>query len=106
MQRATHRKTEKERKLAVRRGGGREPNQTTARKPGPPSSRQKSRGNEKLTYHIVYVFVFDLYTASQDGDDEAALEDFKAAAGLGSGYAKSMLVEMNPYAAMCNAMLR
>jgi hypothetical protein len=45
-------------------------------------------------------------TASQDGDEDAALEDFKAAAGLGSGYAKSMLVEMNPYAAMCNAMLR
>jgi hypothetical protein len=56
-----------------------------------------------LTYCLI---IFDLYTASQDGDEEAALEDFKAAAGLGSGYAKSMLVEMNPYAAMCNAMLR
>jgi hypothetical protein len=42
----------------------------------------------------------------KDGQDEAALEDFKAAAALGSGFAKSMLVEMNPYAAMCNAMLR
>ena len=32
--------------------------------------------------------------------------DFQAAASEGSGFAKSMLVEMNPYAAMCNAMLR
>jgi hypothetical protein len=69
----------------------------------PPSSRLKSRGIEKLTY---CGFMFDLYTVLQDGNEEAALEDFKAAAGLGSGYAKSMLVEMNPYAAMCNAMLR
>ena len=34
------------------------------------------------------------------------MADFKLAAEEGSGFAKSMLVEMNPYAAMCNAMLR
>ena len=34
------------------------------------------------------------------------MTDFKAAAKEGSGFAKSMLVEMNPYAAMCNAMLK
>jgi hypothetical protein len=56
--------------------------------------------------NLIFFFISVTSTASQDGDEEAALEDFKAAAGLGSGYAKSMLVEMNPYAAMCNAMLR
>lgn len=40
------------------------------------------------------------------GHDDSAIEDFKEAANLGSGFAKSMLVEMNPYAAMCNAMLK
>ena len=34
------------------------------------------------------------------------MSDFQLAASEGSGFAKSMLVEMNPYAAMCNAMLR
>ena len=34
------------------------------------------------------------------------MDDFRAAAALGSGFAKSKLVELNPYAAMCNAMLR
>jgi hypothetical protein len=67
------------------------------------SAKRKSKEKETLKYCLL---CFDLYTASQDGNEEAALEDFKAAAGLGSGYAKSMLVEMNPYAAMCNAMLR
>jgi len=42
----------------------------------------------------------------KDGQDEAAMDDFRSAAALGSGFAKSMLVELNPYAAMCNAMLR
>jgi len=42
----------------------------------------------------------------KEGHDDAALSDFSAAAKLGSGFAQSMLVEMNPYAAMCNAMLR
>ena len=42
----------------------------------------------------------------QEGRDDDALTDFKAAASEGSGFAKTMLVEMNPYAAMCNAMLR
>lgn len=41
----------------------------------------------------------------KEGRDDEAMEDFKAAAALGSGFAKTMLVQMNPYAAMCNAML-
>merc|ERR1711892_194706 len=42
----------------------------------------------------------------KEGRDDDALTDFKAAADEGSGFAKSMMVEMNPYAAMCNAMLK
>merc|ERR1711936_35793 len=42
----------------------------------------------------------------KEGRDDDALNDFKSAAEEGSGFAKSMMVEMNPYAAMCNAMLR
>ncbi|XP_017841375.2 tetratricopeptide repeat protein 36 homolog [Drosophila busckii] len=37
---------------------------------------------------------------------EAAREDFEAAAQLGSKFAKEQLVEINPYAALCNQMLR
>ncbi|XP_001605177.1 tetratricopeptide repeat protein 36 [Nasonia vitripennis] len=37
--------------------------------------------------------------------DDEAREDFAKAAEQGSGFAKSQLVAMNPYAAMCNAML-
>merc|ERR1719481_838256 len=42
----------------------------------------------------------------REGRDDDAMDDFKIAAENGSGFAKAMLVEMNPYAAMCNAMLR
>jgi len=42
----------------------------------------------------------------KDGRDDEASADFKSAADLGSAFAKSMLVELNPYAAMCNAMLK
>merc|ERR1712060_23121 len=42
----------------------------------------------------------------KEGRDDDAMEDFKKAAKNGSGFAKAMVVEMNPYAAMCNAMLR
>lgn len=38
--------------------------------------------------------------------DDEAKEDFIRAAKAGSSFAKSQLVAMNPYAAMCNAMLR
>jgi len=38
-------------------------------------------------------------------DDCAAKSDFEAAARLGSDFAKTQLVAMNPYAAMCNKML-
>lgn len=39
------------------------------------------------------------------GQDQEALADFKEAAGLGSQFAKNQLVQMNPYAALCNRML-
>jgi len=42
----------------------------------------------------------------REGRDDDAMDDFKIAAENGSGFAKAMLVEMNPYAAMCNAMLK
>ncbi|XP_046390252.1 tetratricopeptide repeat protein 36 isoform X1 [Ischnura elegans] len=41
----------------------------------------------------------------KDGKDEEAKKDFEDAAALGSEFAKSQLVEMNPYAALCNKML-
>lgn len=37
---------------------------------------------------------------------EEAKQDFEIAASLGSQFAKSQLVELNPYAALCNQMLR
>lgn len=40
-----------------------------------------------------------------EGDSDAALEDFKMAANLGSEFAKTQVVLLNPYAAMCNQML-
>ncbi|GAB6019937.1 Tetratricopeptide repeat protein 36 [Chamberlinius hualienensis] len=39
------------------------------------------------------------------GKDEAAQTDFEAAAMLGNSFAKSMTVQLNPYAALCNQML-
>lgn len=42
----------------------------------------------------------------KDGLDEDAIKDFQAAAQLGSRFAKSFLVQLNPYAAMCNKMLK
>ncbi|XP_075694997.1 tetratricopeptide repeat protein 36 isoform X2 [Rhinoderma darwinii] len=40
------------------------------------------------------------------GSDEAAREDFQRAAQLGSDFARQQLVQLNPYAALCNRMLR
>lgn len=40
-----------------------------------------------------------------EGDDDLALHDFKKAAALGGEFARSQVVLMNPYAAMCNQML-
>lgn len=40
-----------------------------------------------------------------NGNEDKALEDFTKAAELGSAFAKSMVVQLNPYAAMCNRML-
>ncbi|XP_052860557.1 tetratricopeptide repeat protein 36 homolog [Anopheles cruzii] len=37
---------------------------------------------------------------------DGAREDFEAAARLGSHFARTQLIEMNPYAALCNQMLR
>lgn len=39
------------------------------------------------------------------GKKAEAIEDFKIAASLGSGFAKAILTQLNPYAAMCNQML-
>ncbi|XP_063605475.1 tetratricopeptide repeat protein 36 homolog [Penaeus indicus] len=39
------------------------------------------------------------------GNDDLAREDFQAASNLGSEFAKAQLVQMNPYAALCNKML-
>ncbi|XP_075134914.1 tetratricopeptide repeat protein 36 [Leptodactylus fuscus] len=41
-----------------------------------------------------------------NGDDEGAREDFQRAAQLGSDFARQQLVVLNPYAALCNRMLR
>lgn len=38
--------------------------------------------------------------------NDQAKEDFRRAAMAGSKFAKAQLVALNPYAAMCNAMLR
>ena len=42
----------------------------------------------------------------RNGREQEAMSDFNSAAELGSGWAKSVLVELNPYAAMCNKMLK
>ncbi|XP_041030209.1 tetratricopeptide repeat protein 36 [Carcharodon carcharias] len=39
------------------------------------------------------------------GQDQEALQDFRQAADLGNGFAKSQVTLMNPYAALCNRML-
>ena len=39
------------------------------------------------------------------GDDDQAFQDFDAAAGLGSTFARIEAAKVNPYAKMCNAML-
>jgi Tfp pilus assembly protein PilF len=39
------------------------------------------------------------------GEEESAREDYGKAAEMGSKLAKSQLVALNPYAAMCNQML-
>ncbi|XP_069683675.1 tetratricopeptide repeat protein 36 [Periplaneta americana] len=41
----------------------------------------------------------------KDGNDDLARKDFEVAAKLGSQFAKMQLVELNPYAALCNQML-
>ncbi|XP_069805086.1 tetratricopeptide repeat protein 36 [Dendropsophus ebraccatus] len=40
------------------------------------------------------------------GNDEAAREDFHKAAKLGSEFARQQLAQLNPYAALCNSMLK
>jgi len=39
------------------------------------------------------------------GNDDAALKDFEMGARHGNKFAKSMAIQCNPYAAMCNKML-
>lgn len=40
-----------------------------------------------------------------EGRTNSALQDFHSAAKLGSNFAKTMLIQLNPYAALCNQML-
>lgn len=42
----------------------------------------------------------------RNGNDEQAKKDFEEASDLGSEFAKAVLVEMNPFAALCNKMLK
>merc|ERR1711862_232144 len=42
----------------------------------------------------------------RNGNDEQAKKDFEKASDLGSEFAKVVLVEMNPFAALCNKMLK
>jgi hypothetical protein len=42
----------------------------------------------------------------KQGDEDGARTDFDRAAQLGSKFARSQLVELNPYAALCNQMLK
>ncbi|KAF2893708.1 hypothetical protein ILUMI_12465 [Ignelater luminosus] len=42
----------------------------------------------------------------KEGKIDLAREDFNEAAKLGSHFAKNQLIELNPYAALCNQMLR
>ena len=39
-------------------------------------------------------------------NNQSALEDFQAAAKLGSKFAQAEATKLNPYAALCNAMLK
>lgn len=39
-------------------------------------------------------------------NEDLAREDFKQAVSLGSDFARNQLVELNPYAALCNQMLQ
>lgn len=41
----------------------------------------------------------------KEGRNDLAKQDFHAAAELGSKFAKGQLIELNPYAALCNQML-
>jgi tetratricopeptide (TPR) repeat protein len=42
----------------------------------------------------------------KQGDEDGARADFEVAAQLGSKFARNQLVELNPYAALCNQMLK
>ena len=42
----------------------------------------------------------------REGRNEEARQDFEKASEMGSNFAKSALTAMNPYAAMCNQMLK
>ncbi|KAL9703321.1 hypothetical protein quinque_006839 [Culex quinquefasciatus] len=42
----------------------------------------------------------------KNNDTEGARQDFEQAAKLGSNFARTQMIELNPYAALCNQMLR
>ncbi|XP_031354339.1 tetratricopeptide repeat protein 36 homolog [Photinus pyralis] len=63
-----------------------------------------SKNSQKRTLCQAYCQRGLLYR--KDEKIELAKEDFEKAASLGSLFAKNQLIELNPYAALCNQMLR
>ena len=63
----------------------------------------KSRGKGKAAKQA---FVQRGLINRRNGNDDKARDDFQQAADLGSDFAKAILVEMNPFAALCNKMLK
>lgn len=61
---------------------------------------QSDQNASKSTNAKTYLIPF-----RKEGSNDKAKEDLQRAAELGSGWAKTALAQMNPYAAMCNAML-
>ena len=59
------------------------------------------RGNSALQAYIQRALIHQLHNES-----EQAKENYQKAANLGSAFAQTQLVAMNPYSAMCNQMLQ
>ncbi|PFX26947.1 tetratricopeptide repeat protein 36 homolog [Stylophora pistillata] len=60
----------------------------------------KDRGAAAAQAHTQRALIHSL-----NGNEDKALKDFTKAAELGNAFARSVVVQMNPYAAMCNRML-
>ena len=64
---------------------------------------QLSKGNGKAA---AQAYTQRALLKKVQNDEEGAFQDFKLAASLGNSFAQSQVVQMNPYAALCNQMLR